>query len=301
VKETPDVPAADGEAGMPRGIDRRRLLLLAAAAHAPGFAAGTAAAGEPPRQRLAPGGIALLDLGAAAQRPQVTTEAGVPVLVTGTPSGWTAVVGIPLSAQPGEAGVQARHADGSVQSVRYRIEPHAYAEQRLQVRPGQVTLSAADLARHQRERAHQVEVIGTHTEPPPARLAMAQPVPGRRSGSFGLRRIYNGQPRAPHAGMDIAAAAGTPVVAPAAGRVIDTGDYFFNGLTVWLDHGGGLLSMMCHLSEIGVRQGDLLRTGDAVGAVGATGRATGPHLHWSVALNRALIDPELLLQPERGG
>ena len=88
---------------------------------------------------------------------------------------------------------------------------------------------------------------------------------------------------------------GSPVIAAAAGRVIDTGDYFFNGKTVWLDHGRGLLTMYCHLSSVDVNPGDTLAAGDVLGTVGATGRVTGAHLHWSVSLNRVMVDPALFL------
>ena len=250
-----------------------------------------------PQARPAPGGVALLPLGAAPQRPQASQD-GVPVLVTGTPEAWTAVVGVPLSARPGRALLQVQDdAAAPPRSLRYTVAPWRYAEQRLSVAPGQVDLSPDDLARHERERAHQAEVIATFSEPLPEGLRMRAPVPGRRSSSFGLRRVFNGQPRAPHGGMDIAAAAGTPVHAPLAGRVLDTGDYFFNGRTVWLDHGGGLLSMLCHLSRVDVQPGAQLAAGDTLGAVGATGRATGPHLHWSLSLNRTMVDPALFLDP----
>ncbi len=249
-----------------------------------------------PQARATPGGVALLPLGGGEQRP--TARLGqVPVLVIGGPAGWTAVLGLGLDARSGTAQLQVQRGAGPAEPLSFDIQPHRYAEQRLTVSPKHVDLSAEDLARHQRERARQATVIARFSEPLPAALRMLPPVAGPRSSSFGLRRVFNGKPRNPHSGMDIAAPSGTPVLAPLAGRVADTGDYFFNGNTVWLDHGGGLLSMLCHLSRIDVQPGDALRAGDALGAVGATGRVTGPHLHWSVSLNRVMVDPALFLAP----
>jgi murein DD-endopeptidase MepM/ murein hydrolase activator NlpD len=248
-----------------------------------------------------PGGIARLSLGPSATRPlafvTATDGSAVPVLVLGDVIEWTALVGIPLAAVPGEAHIEVHAVNTAPHTLRYTVAPKRYAEQRLKVAPKTVDLSAEDLARFERERAHQQQVMATFSEPLPDlnRLRMQVPTPGRRSSSFGLRRVFNGQPRSPHSGMDIAAPTGTPVVAPLPGRVIDTGDYFFNGKTVWLDHGGGLLSMVCHLSAMQVKLGNVLSAGETVGVVGATGRVTGPHLHWGVMLNRTMVDPALFL------
>lgn len=248
-----------------------------------------------PRALAVPGGIARIALGAAATRPQAFTG-DVPLLVLGDAKGWTALVGIPLSTPLGEAHIVVQTAGGERQEHTYTVTPKRYVEQRLTVAPRTVDLSDQDQARFERERTHLVAVMATFSEPPLANaLRMTAPVAGRRSSSFGLRRIFNGQPRNPHSGMDIAAGMGTPVHAPLPGKVIDTGDYFFNGNTVWLNHGGGLISMVCHLSSIAVQVGDVLPTGAVLGAVGATGRATGPHLHWGVALNRTMVDPALFL------
>jgi len=248
-----------------------------------------------PRALPVPGGIARLSLGAAAARP-TARDGDVPLLVLGNPVGWAVLVGIPLSARPGVAHISVRQAEGSVsRDIAYAIAPKRYSEQRLTVAPGTVDLSPEDRARYERERAHLAAVMATFTDSPPQAMHMRVPVPGRRSGSFGLRRVFNGQSRNPHSGMDIAASTGTPVLAPLKGRVIDTGDYFFNGGTVWIDHGGGLLTMVCHLSSIDVKVGDMLNAGEPFCAVGATGRATGPHLHWSVVLNRAMVDPALFI------
>ena len=271
------------------------LLALPTAA----LAAGQAAQSNVwPRALAVPGGVVRLSLGPAPQPPVafVGESPQIPLLVLGDMIEWTAVVGIPLSAPVGAAHITvAATADRAARQVAYSVLDKRYREQRLSVAPRTVDLSPENQARYERERDHQAAVMATFSTPLPARLAMQVPTPGRRSSSFGLRRVFNGQARNPHSGMDIAAATGTPVNAPLAGKVIDTGDYFFNGQTVWLDHGGGLLSMVCHLSAIDAQVGDVVQTGQRVGAVGATGRATGAHLHWGVMLNRSMVDPALFL------
>lgn len=291
----------------PAGPRRRVLQQLAGLAALPALPMGAArAAGrsatpttparEPglPEERRVPGGVALLPLGAHAQRPDAWAD-GVPVLVVGGPAGWTAVLGIALAAQPGTARLQWQPQGGPRRSLEYRVAAHRYTEQRLNVSPRTVDLSAADQARYEREREHLKTVAATRSDIRPVSLRLQLPTEGRRSSSFGLRRIFNGQPRNPHSGMDIAAATGTAVRAAADGRVIDSGDYFFNGNTVWLDHGAGLLTMYCHLHERAVEPGQSVRAGQRIASVGATGRVTGPHLHWSVSLNRAMVDPALFL------
>jgi len=141
-------------------------------------------------------------------------------------------------------------------------------------------------------------VLRTFTEQGPASLGLLQPVAGPRSGSFGLRRVINGVARSPHGGLDIAAPSGTPVAAAGAGRVVDAGDYLFLGRTLVLDHGQGLLSLYAHLSAVDAAAGETVPAGAAIGKVGSTGRATGPHLHFSVYLNAASVDPAIFLGPE---
>jgi murein DD-endopeptidase MepM/ murein hydrolase activator NlpD len=292
----------------PPGLARRRALhrLGVAALGTPWFGVRaaephtngpvrTAGDGETlPVQRRVPGGVALLPLGSHAQRPRAWSGE-VPVLVVQDLGSWTAVLGIPLSAAPGRGELRVQRAGEADTVLPYQVESATYAEQRLKVAPGKVDLSPRDLARHEREREHLRGVVATLSEPAPMLLRMQAPTPGRRSSSFGLRRVFNGQARSPHSGMDIAAPIGTPVVAAAAGRVLDRGDYFFNGQTVWLDHGGGLLTMYCHLDSIEARPGAAVVPGQPIGTVGASGRVTGPHLHWSVSLNRTMVDPALFL------
>ncbi len=247
-----------------------------------------------PKQERVPGGIALIpiaELGANSKSLPSVSSVDKPVLVMKGPTGLTAVVGIALDAKPGNAQLLV---NGS-QAIDFSIQPKAYKEQRLKVAPGMVDLTPANQARYEKERDHIQELLGKAPSAQPNSLKMIIPVAGFRSASFGLRRVFNGQSRNPHSGMDIAAAVGTAFVAPLSGTVIDVGDYYFNGGTIWVDHGGGLLSMFCHLSKMSVKVGDVVKQGQVLGEVGATGRVTGPHLHWSVNLNQVMVNPALFV------
>jgi len=181
--------------------------------------------------------------------------------------------------------------------VPFVVRPHAYPTERLTVEPKHVDLSAQDQARWEREQAHLKEVLDGFTEELTPTLTLQAPVPGKRAPTFGSRRVFNGQARNPHSGMDIAAPTGTPVASPAAGVVRDVQDYFFNGQTVIVDHGQGLYTLVCHLSRAQVTVGESVAAGATVGLSGATGRVTGPHVHFSVILNHAFVNPALLLTP----
>jgi murein DD-endopeptidase MepM/ murein hydrolase activator NlpD len=247
-----------------------------------------------PRENAVPGGVKILRLeSTGASLPYVDSD-GHRALVVQEGSTWVAVIGIPLSAPLGMRQVVVRGIDGR-HEVEFEVGNKQYASQSLKVAPRQVNLSAADLARVNREKIRIEHALSHWTEPPPEALRLPPPVPGPHSSSFGSRRIFNGESRNPHSGMDIAAPSGTPVLSPIAGTVVDTGSYFFNGNTVFVDHGRGMISMYCHLSSVDVKPGEHVAAGTRVGAVGMTGRATGPHLHWGLSLNRAWVDPELFL------
>lgn len=251
----------------------------------------------PPRESRVPGGIVHLQLPGAPDEKPVVTYLDRPVLVVRQADAWLAIVGIPLDAEPGEHAVSVQQPGAERREIRFAIVPKAYRTQTLKVAPGQVNLSPENEARVAREQEKMRAVFELFSPDPPATLRLAAPVQGPQSSSFGLRRVFNGESRNPHSGMDIAAPTGTPIRAPLAGRVVDTGEYFFNGGNVILDHGQGLITMYCHLSKIGVEVGQELKKGDVLGLVGATGRVTGPHLHWSVKLNVATVDPALFLAP----
>ncbi|HMD58343.1 MAG TPA: peptidoglycan DD-metalloendopeptidase family protein [Steroidobacteraceae bacterium] len=249
-----------------------------------------------PQASAVPGGVVLLNIQAGGDTAPKVRYEGNPVMVLRQPAGWIAVLGIGLDTSVGEHSAQVVLPTGDAERP-FTVGSKQYSEQHLNVAPGQVDLSAEDLARYEREKLRLHAALATFSLPAPDSLQLAAPIDGVRSSSFGSRRFFNNEGRAPHSGMDIAAPVGLPVHAAAAGRVIDTGNYFFNGNTVLIDHGQGLITMYCHLSAIDVAVGANVARGQAIGKVGATGRVTGSHLHFGVALNRAFVDPALFLPP----
>ena len=248
-----------------------------------------------PRHQAVPGGVAVIELPATgAARPQVSFR-DRPVMVVADNERWFAVVGIPLSMAPGPASLSIDNPDGPALPLTFVIGNIDYPEQRLTIgNKRQVDPTAEDLERIAGDR-REINQAFRSWDREPVDTAFYLPAIGPRSSAFGLKRFFNEQPRSPHSGVDIAAPDKSDVVAPAAGVVVATGDYFFNGNTVLIHHGQGLVTMYCHMSEIDVQDGDRLDAGDLIGKIGQTGRVTGPHLHWSLSLNQVRVNPELFL------
>lgn len=255
------------------------------------------AIGALPRASAVPGGVVVVDLGEASGPAPSARWQNRAVLVTNDGGRYHAVAGVALSVAPGDYSLEVTDSSGAKRNLPVKIAAKKYREQRLTVAPGQVDLSPEDAARVEQETPRLQASYGSFSQQLPATFTLRQPVAGARGDSFGSRRIFNNQPRNPHSGMDISAPTGAQIIAPADGVVLDTGDFFFNGGTIILDHGSGFVTLYCHLSSWSVKKGDKVTTGQPIGKVGATGRVTGPHLHFGVILNGQSVDPGLFLEP----
>ena len=254
-----------------------------------------------PEESSVPGGIALVQLGAVtpnSAKPRAWLGEQ-PVWVSADHGQWVAVVGLALDLAPGAHNL--RVDDGELQrQVEFDVRPKNYPAQHIRLKDSsKVTLSPADEARAVAEIA-EIQKLKRHWRDEDADdLQFIQPAAGRLASRFGLRRFFNGEARAPHSGLDVAIGRGTPVKATARGTVLAVDDYFFNGKTVFVDHGNGLISMVCHLDRIDVQAGDPVSQGQRVGLSGMTGRASGPHLHWSMVLNGVMVDPALFISRDK--
>ena len=210
-----------------------------------------------------------------------------PVFVVGQ----TALVGIPIRHALGRAQITFVY-EGQDQTHTFEIVDKRYTEQRITLQNKEmVSPNPKQLERIRAESKRQRAIYATVSAPMDLSTGFSMPLEGITTSLYGHRRFFNDQPRSPHSGLDIAAPTGTPIVAPAQARVALVDDLYYNGKSVFLDHGQGLITMYCHLSEQTVSTGELVQQDQVIGLVGATGRVTGPHLHWSVSLNGYRIDP----------
>lgn len=251
-----------------------------------------------PQSLPVPGGVAVVPLGSASANGGAKPQAWLgeqPILVTADQGTWYAVVGLSLDTAPGVHSLKVSM-NGATQKQHFEVHSKDYPEQHITLKDkSKVDLSKPDLERAEREIALIRNLKRHWRETHDTDLALELPSGGELGSRFGLRRFFNEQPRQPHAGLDVAVDTGTPVVAGGTGKVLAVGDYFFNGKTVFIDHGSGLITMYCHLDQIDVQEGQIVAKGQHIGLSGKTGRATGPHLHWSVVLNGAMVDPELFI------
>jgi murein DD-endopeptidase MepM/ murein hydrolase activator NlpD len=237
-----------------------------------------------------PGGVAVIELGQYPTSPKVTFDGHPVAVVESAPQRWTAVVGLPLNQKPGKATLTVQNAH----PVPFTIKEKTYPKQSIQIKnPRLFKPNAADLKRIDLEKKKFESILSLWTPQETLDWSLQMPLAGTPpvTGVFGAQRIINGTPKAPHRGLDLAAATGTSVVSVASGTVVEVSEYFYSGKIVIIEHGQGFKTLYCHLNSTQVAVGQTIHKGATIGTVGSTGRATGPHLHFGVSLNHVLVDP----------
>jgi len=241
------------------------------------------------------GGVAVIDIGAFDEKPKVFYKAKEAKVIQKEGS-YFAVIGIGLKEKVGKRHIVAVANDKKLDFY-FQVKPKAYKKEYIKLKTNKrVTLSKKNLARFHKEKAKTKKLLGKFNKTLSSDLNFVTPVHGRISSVFGKRRYFNKKPKAPHSGIDIAAKRGTPILAAESGYVAIQEEFFFNGNTIYLDHGEGVITIYCHMSKFEVNQGDFVNKGDIIGYVGTTGRSTGPHLHFGVVLNGSSVEPKIFIK-----
>ncbi len=251
-------------------------------------------AGFLPENHAVNGGLTVIPID-IKQKPEVYYKQQR-VLVTKSiePNQWLLVVGIPLANT--QSIQQLTMTKPYSSTIPFHVSDKDYVTQYLTISDQRkVDPFKEDEARINREKEKLATLFAKYSSNNPFSQSFKAPVHAPISSQFGLKRVYNKAPRAPHSGLDIAAAENTPVLAAAKGTVVETGDYFFTGNTVIVDHGMGVFSLYAHLKTIDAKIGEPIKQGARLGTVGMTGRVTGPHLHWTMIMNQTLVDPLLFV------
>ena len=244
-----------------------------------------------------PGGIAVVDFFTDAPNPKAFYK-HTPLYVQALDdSHYQVLIGIPLSENLGKKTITIK--DPKSRTISFEVQPHDYEEQHISLTGSKkkyVNPNLKYLERIKQERPILARARKTFSPALSPQHNFIQPTQGIITGRFGLKRFYNGEARRPHTGIDYANKINTPIKAASHGKVLLTGDFFFNGKTIFLDHGQGLISVYIHMNELKVTQGQTVKQGQIIGTMGKTGRATGSHLHWGVYLNQSAVDPALFLE-----
>lgn len=260
------------------------------------FAGRVDAAINLPNNAAYPGGIVLIPLSIKGNTPPHIYYKKHRVLVLNNDNKWIAIVGIPLSAKTGKDNIEIKRSNGENFKQSFLIHYKKYPLRHITIKDKSKVTPNPELARKINQQYQQIKsFLNQWNEEKRVPTSFILPVKGRFSSGFGIRRIYNNTKHGRHSGLDIAAQKGTAIHAAAAGRVIATKDYVITGNTVFVDHGQGLITYYCHMNSIRVKPGEIVKQGEILGTVGATGRVTGPHLHWAVSLNNARINPLLFV------
>lgn len=242
-----------------------------------------------------PGGLVFIQTKIKSQQPPEIYYKNKRVAVLSGEQGWIAAVGIPLDVNPGIDFVEIKD-QPSNSKHKFFIAEKEYLVEYLKIKDHKKVEPPAEVLTQISEQ-HQatIDTYNNYRYIPLDSLSLAMPVQGRRSSPFGMKRIFNNIPKSPHSGLDIAAPKGTKVHAAKNGIVTKSAHYYYSGNIIFIDHGQGFITSYCHLDEILVKEGQEVKTGDVIGKVGASGRVTGPHLHWSVSLNGQRVNPEYFI------